>query len=125
MKTHRFLCTFIMTLAVSALTGGCAPDRDRRDTGLGREAGERATPGQAPQVRDSRSDAAITADVKAQLAMDEGLASLTEISVTTNNGAVTLSGNVDTAQSRSRAEGIARGVDGVDSVINNLRSAQQ
>ena len=71
------------------------------------------------QIDTAVSDADITAKVKVALMMREGLNSLT-ISVKTQAGVVTLSGSVsDAAQSRL-ANDLARGVDDVKRVENNL-----
>ena len=65
-------------------------------------------------------DSNITTQVKAKLA-GEKAASLTKVGVKTVNGTVTLTGVVDSAQSRASAEEIARGVTGVQGVVNNLQ----
>lgn len=71
------------------------------------------------QVDTAVSDADITAKVKVALMMREGLNSLS-VSVKTQAGVVTLSGSVsDAAQSRL-ANDLARGVDDVKRVENNL-----
>jgi hyperosmotically inducible protein len=66
-------------------------------------------------------DTTITTTVKTRLAADKG-ASLTRIQVDTDRGVVQLSGVVDSAAERARAEQIARGVGGVKSVRNNLQT---
>lgn len=65
-------------------------------------------------------DAAITASVKSTLVADK-VANLTRIDVDTNNGVVSLNGVVNSAQQKSRAEELARRVDGVRGVNNNLQ----
>jgi osmotically-inducible protein OsmY len=62
-------------------------------------------------------DATVTSTVKARLAQD----TLTRVDVDTTSGVVALNGVVSTAQDRSRAEEVARGVGGVKKVINNLQ----
>jgi len=64
-------------------------------------------------------DSVITTKVKSQLAADDFLKSF-EISVETYKGVVQLSGFVDSQLAVSRAGEIARGVQGVSSVKNNL-----
>ena len=66
-------------------------------------------------------DTTITTTVKTRLAADKG-ASLTRIQVDTDRGVVQLSGVVETAAEKARAEQIARGVGGVKSVRNNLQA---
>ncbi|HWP59419.1 MAG TPA: BON domain-containing protein [Candidatus Acidoferrales bacterium] len=67
-------------------------------------------------------DAALTASVKAQLVAEKA-ANLTRIDVDTNNGVVYLNGTVETADDKERAERLARRVDGVRRVVNNLQVA--
>lgn len=64
-------------------------------------------------------DAGITAKVSAGLAKDSELSAI-KIDVDTRNGIVTLTGPVKSAAARERAETIARGVQGVNSVVNQL-----
>ena len=64
-------------------------------------------------------NSAITAKVKAAIFNDESLKSL-QISVETFKGEVQLSGFIDSEQSVKKAEEIARSVDGVVSVKNDL-----
>lgn len=64
-------------------------------------------------------DAAITAQIKGDI-MSDPMLKVLEISVTTANGIVTLSGIVDAQPSIDRAGEIARLVKGVKSVENNL-----
>jgi hyperosmotically inducible protein len=66
------------------------------------------------------NDTQITSAVKTKLAADTG-STLTRVSVTTVNGMVSLSGTVPTVADRTRAEEIARRVDGVQQVANNLQ----
>jgi hypothetical protein len=65
-------------------------------------------------------DAAIEAEVRARLTSDLALGAF-QISVGVSNGVVTLSGEVDTNDQRRNAAQTASRVDGVRSVINNLR----
>ena len=64
-------------------------------------------------------DAAITASVKTKLAADPDVAAI-NVDVDTNEGVVTLSGRVESQFQKDEAGRIARGTDGVRSVINNL-----
>jgi len=64
-------------------------------------------------------DSVITTKVKSQLAGDDFLKSF-EISVETYKGIVQLSGFVDSQKAIDKAGEIARGVNGVKSVKNNL-----
>ena len=65
-------------------------------------------------------DKTITTQVKARLAAAEP-ETLAQVDVDTVNGVVYLTGIVDTAQMKSRAESIARSEEGVQRVVNNLQ----
>jgi len=64
-------------------------------------------------------DSAITTKVKAKILGDDFMKGLA-ISVSTFSGKVTLTGAVQTAEQKRKAEEIARGVDGVAGVNNLL-----
>src|SRR5437870_7821467 len=66
-------------------------------------------------------DAAIKAAVKAKLAADVKLSTLTNIEVNSTNGVVTLAGQVRDEADRMAAVAVARSVDGVVRVNNNLQ----
>jgi hyperosmotically inducible periplasmic protein len=65
-------------------------------------------------------DTTITTTVKTKLAAEKGT-TLTRIQVDTDRGVVQLSGVVDSAAEKSRAEQITRGVGGVKGVKNSLQ----
>ena len=65
-------------------------------------------------------DAAITAEVKMALAVKRGVAA-SEINVDTDQGVVTLHGQVDTQAERQLAVMVARDVHGVKDVVNDIR----
>jgi len=69
------------------------------------------------------NDVEIMANVKSKLAKDIGLATVPDISVNSTNGVVTLSGAVDSAATRAKAEEIARAVPHVIRVVNNIQVA--
>lgn len=69
------------------------------------------------------NDLEITASVKSKLASDLGLSTVPNISVNSMNGVVTLSGQVDTAAIKAKAEAIAGGVPHVVRVVDNLQIA--
>ncbi len=73
-------------------------------------------------MKETFSDSAITAKIKSKLA-EEHFGSLTDVSVTTNNGVVTLSGSVPSEQARARVLDAARSSDGVMRVENDLTVA--
>lgn len=70
-------------------------------------------------VADKTRDAAITAEVKTRLARDDGLSALA-IDVDTRDGRVALRGAAPDTAARSRATELARSVDGVVAVNNEL-----
>jgi hyperosmotically inducible protein len=65
-------------------------------------------------------DGTLTTSVKTSLA-GERINTLTRVGVETNNGIVVLTGEVETAQEKSRAGTVASQVKGVKRVINNLQ----
>src|SRR5579872_322124 len=66
-------------------------------------------------------DLQITSQIKARLASDIGPSSVTNISVNSTNGVVTLSGQVDTADLKARALQIAKAVPKVVRVVDSLQ----
>jgi hyperosmotically inducible periplasmic protein len=65
-------------------------------------------------------DGTLTSYVKTKLASDK-LVSLSRVGVETNNGIVYLTGEVETAEQRSRIGSLASEVKGVKKVVNNLQ----
>jgi hyperosmotically inducible periplasmic protein len=78
-------------------------------------------PGEAtPETKQKVSNAGLTGKVKTALAADVGMKTLMSIDVDSDEGVVTLKGHVDSADVKSRAEAVAKKVDGVSSVKNEL-----
>jgi hyperosmotically inducible periplasmic protein len=100
-----------MTVTESAPTGGLY-DRDQVDRGTGTEGRDEPITG----------DAGITSAVKAKLLADTTVSGL-RIDVDTENGVVTLTGNVKSKAEAERAMMIARNTDGVTRVVNHLKVA--
>ena len=69
------------------------------------------------------NDIGIVAQVKSKLASDVGASTVTNVSVDSTNGVVTLAGQVDTAAAKSKAEAVAKTVPKVNRVINNIQVA--
>jgi hyperosmotically inducible protein len=65
-------------------------------------------------------DGNLTSSVKTKLAEDK-LNTLTRVGVETNNGVVYLTGEVETAEQKSRVGSLASQVKGVRQVVNNLQ----
>ncbi len=74
----------------------------------------------ADRVASSIDDAAITASVSANLVKDPDLSAI-KINVDTADGVVTLNGPAPNQAAKDRAETIAKGVEGVKQVHNNLQ----
>ena len=72
------------------------------------------------KVSSTASNATLTTKVKTALASDVGMKTMTNIDVDSNNGVVTLKGRVDSADAKKKAGDIAKKVDGVKSVKNQL-----
>ena len=70
-------------------------------------------------------DAGIKTAVKAKLAADVRLSTLTNVDVNSTNGTVTLSGMVKTADEKRMAGDVARTIDGVVRVNNELQIKEQ
>jgi len=68
-------------------------------------------------------DIKIAAQVKAKLASDIGVSTIANISVNSTNGVVTLSGQVDSADVKSRAVSVAGAVPKVSKVVDALQVA--
>jgi hyperosmotically inducible protein len=73
------------------------------------------------KVSKGASNAALTTKVKTALAKDAGFKTLAKVDVDSNEGVVTLKGRVESADAKKKAEQIAKQVDGVKSVKNELR----
>jgi osmotically-inducible protein OsmY len=98
---HRTALAAALTAFAVLSTAGCAVMRDQQSVGA------------------YVDDATITTQVKARMLDNPGVAG-TSISVETLNGTVMLSGFAKTATERSTAESIARDVNGVKLVKNEI-----
>jgi len=101
MKKKNVVIHFLMLLMLIATFVACASTPKHEGTG------------------DYIDDSVITSKIKAQLANDDFLASF-QISVESRKGIVQLSGFVDSQKAVDKAGQIARDVEGVKSVRNNL-----
>ena len=77
--------------------------------------------GNRREVSKSAAGAALTTKVKTALASDIGMKSVTNIDVDSADGVVTLKGKVDSADTKKKAEAVAKKVNGVKRVKNELR----
>lgn len=104
MKKILFCLVTLLGAAGVAFTAGCSSTAEHRSTGA------------------FIDDSAITTKVKAAFVKDDVVKAI-DVKVDTYNGSVQLSGFVDNAEQRVRAEQIARGVSGVRDVTNNIQLA--
>ena len=109
MTTFPKIAAVTMTAAALALAG-CASHR---------EAPEQPAPSRS--AGEFTSDAALTAKVKTAIASATGLGNAYNINVNSYRGVVQLNGFVESQDKIQRAAEVARAVDGVRSVENNLR----
>lgn len=98
-----------------ATTG--VPTTDRMTADASRAGDKIAAAGD--KAASKAGDAAITAKVKTRLMAEPGIDSL-QIDVDTSNGHVTLSGEADTPQNKTRAKEIAGAIEGVTGVTDRL-----
>jgi osmotically-inducible protein OsmY len=142
-SSSRIASAAFSTIAAVALLAGCNRQADNRTAGeraddtvvaqaeqrsaeineQAREAGQAAsaTLGRpSDQGAGKTSDLGITAEMKARLAKDRQLSAL-RIEVDTREGRVVLRGAAPTLAARERATELARGIDGVMGVENELQ----
>ena len=114
-----------VTPGVTPTTGVDDPAQAKASE-AGREAGAKTDRAQdkvgtaAGNAADATADAAVTAAVKTKFLADTSISGL-KIDVDTRNNVVTLTGTVPTAAERARALQVARGTEGVKSVVDRLK----
>ena len=123
-----------VTDVIDEITVGPAPAATKGEAAegkldaAGREISEKAHEGgeavedAAHDAKDKLGDAAITSEVKTKFLAEPGVSGL-KINVDTNNGVVTLSGDVKTRAEADKAVSIARKSAGVKQVVNHLHVA--
>lgn len=111
------------TTATPPGTGGAAGDTGRTAdaAGTGASGSSGSAGGAMSNAAQAVDDATITASVKSKLLADDQVKG-TSINVDTSNGTVRLTGSVSSQAEIDRALQIARGVDGVKNVENNLKA---
>ena len=103
----------------AATSTGAAMENAAQDaSAAAKDAGNAIKEG-AANVEAALDDAGITTRIKADLAKDSELSALA-INVDTKGGAVTLHGKAPNADAKARAEMLAKSVQGVTSVDNQL-----
>lgn len=110
-KDHATLVALSID-GIDSVTNKLKVDKNAQRRGAATDDGRRS-------FTQTMQDAAITADIKTELLRTSEIEGL-DIDVDTYNGAVTLSGEVDTPTKRILAEYIARSNENVNSVINKL-----
>ena len=108
-REHR---TAYLDVSKATLEGAPSFSKDRWPAASDREWGSSA--------HSAWYDATITAGVKARLAREKA-ATLVKVNVDTNQGVMKLNGFVDSEHTEQRATELARQVDGVRKVVNNLK----
>mgnify|MGYP003586163567 FL=1 len=106
-----------MDSAVEKTEQAAADARVKADNAM--QSAENSAKDAANSAMTAVDDATITARVNASLAQDPDLSAL-KINVDTVNGKVTLNGPAPTTVARDRAESLAKAVDGVTAVNNQL-----
>jgi hyperosmotically inducible periplasmic protein len=101
MRQVNWLRNAVMAIAVGAAVAACAPMQGRETAG------------------EYVDDTAITAKIKAELVRDKELPA-TQIRVETLQNVVQLSGFVDNAAQKSKAAQVARQIQGVKDVKNDI-----
>lgn len=110
-------------LAIGSL-GACDRGEQGRQSAGGEQGEQYAEAGSESKKKMDRAgaamdDAAISTKVRAAIVAERDL-SVFKIDVDTKQGVVMLTGNVDSEAQRTRAEEVARGIQGVQSVDNQL-----
>ncbi len=111
---HRTLLGVGVAIALGVGTAACS-DATTPSSDTTTQMGDSRT----GDARGDVSDTVVTTNVRTRLTSDNNTAS-SDIQVMTNNGVVTLEGTVDSEYAKSAAESIARSVEGVERVNNNL-----
>lgn len=107
-------------------TGASLPDRDavatagRAGAEVAKRAGEQIsqkTAEAAKTAQEALGDGALTAKIKAKIALDDRVKAL-DLNIDTSDGVVTVTGKVRTSAERERALSLARETNGVRQVID-------
>ena len=105
--------TICKTLIAAGFAAGCSAGAYAADSSMPQP--------HSDSVGAAITDTAVTAKVKSQF-MGENSLNKSDISVTTTNGVVTLTGSASSSDAKSTAEKLASGVDGVKSVDDELKT---
>ena len=122
MSMHTHSCSLVLGSALAAIMlAACdrAPDTQSKAPTAERPSVGAKIDGAVDRTKEVVGDAAITAKVKSKFIADAELKAI-QIDVDTINGAVTLRGSVASPLAKDRATTVAREVEGVRSVDNQL-----
>jgi osmotically-inducible protein OsmY len=108
---------FALSVAFAFALAACSSDGSK-SSGSSSSGGTGSST--SDQIKQDAKDATLTTKVKSALAADVGLSTL-KIDVDSAGSTVTLKGTVDSADKKQRAEEVARKVDGVATVRNQLQ----
>ena len=130
----KLLILFVVLVAVAGFllgwwgSGAALPERDAVAT-AGRTGAERAkqagqeisqkTAAAAKTAQEALGDGALTAKIKAKMALDDSVKAL-DLNVDTVDGVVTVTGKVRTNAERERALALARETAGVHRVVDRI-----
>ena len=119
--TSKFKIGAVLILPVAIALSGCGRDEPATTAAPSTPAMETppAVESRMDQAGAVIDDASITAKVKTALIAESDLSGFA-IDVDTSANVVTLNGTVDSDAKRERAETVAKGVEGVKEVKNNL-----
>jgi hyperosmotically inducible protein len=106
---------FTLSVAVALALAACSSTPNQ-----GSSSGGTSNQSTTSQIGQYSKEATLTTKVKSALAADVGLKTLTGINVDSEGTVVTLHGKVDTDTNKRRAEQVARAVEGVSTVKNEL-----
>jgi hyperosmotically inducible protein len=106
------IAAIVSATALAFTLGACANDPNSSERASSGASGE-------SEIKRDSKNALLTGKVKAALAADVGLKTW-DIDVDSAGTTVTLNGVVDSEATKKRAESVARGVEGVATVKNNL-----
>jgi len=118
MKFERTSYALAACVALALGAGGCATLKGNPSASGGKQTTDTSANPRGAVV--TTADAAINAKVKAALALDEMVKAF-NIDTDTVRGVVTLNGNVKSGAEKAQAIKIARGIDGVVEVRDNLK----
>ena len=107
---------FALSTALALALAACSSNQNGKSSG----SSSGGTGSTSDQIKQDAKDATLTTKVKSALAADVGLSTL-KIDVDSAGSTVTLKGTVDSADKKQRAEEVARKVDGVATVRNQLQ----